>query len=99
MEHRKTMTMIKIFFPQEYGKQQIEIAASFQCGCCRHNIKCGLCNKFDGFKPNDYELGNKICPKFEQEISLEVDGNVSREEAEFQKRNIDECLEFIKSKN
>lgn len=98
MEHRKTMTMIKIFFPQEYGKQQIEIASSFQCGCCKHNIKSGLCNKFDGFKPKDYELGDKLCPKFEQEISLETTKGLSEKDAEIEKNNLKEYLQYINNK-
>ena len=92
------MTMIKIFFPQEYGKQQIEIASSFQCGYCKHNIKSGLCNKFDVFKPKDYELGDKLCPKFEQEISLETTKGLSEKDAEIEKNNLKEYLQYINNK-
>lgn len=92
------MKLIKIFFPQEHGKKQIEIASSFQCGCCKYNIKCGLCEKFKGFKPKVYELGDKICPRFEQEISLETTKGLSPKEAEIERNNIEEYLQYINNK-
>lgn len=92
------MKMIKIFLPQEYGKQQIEIASSFQCGCCKHNVESGLCKKFERFKPIQYELGDKICPKFEQEISLEPTKGLLPKDAEAEKNNIREYLNYIRNK-
>ena len=93
------MTMIKIFFPQEYGKKQIDIDSSFQCGCCKFNIKSGLCKKFKGFKPNEYELGNKICPYFEQEIFLETTKGLLPKDAVIEKSNIKEYLQHVKDNN
>ena len=89
------VSLIKIYFPQEYGKEQIEIATCYQCGCCMHNISSAYCKKYDGFKPNKYETGQEICAKFEQEIPLDIEIGLSSEVAERQRKNIEEYLRFV----
>lgn len=89
--------MVPVIIPEFSKDQVLKISCDKMCGLCKYNIHSGLCYFFNGDKeiiPNEYLIGKKACPHFEQVFSDKISENEKKRYkqliSEWKKQHADE---------